>query len=125
MEIIIALVIIGVGLIWYFNAQKNKPEANKDSLAPYKVEPPKATVNAADLAGSTPLTITPQPAPLQSLPVSLGPVVSEPAPVVEPVASKPAKAKKAPAAKKPAAAKKPVAKKAPSKAKAAPKKKTA
>ena len=118
MEIIIALVIIGVGLIWYFNAQKNKPEANKDSLAPYKVEPPKATVNAADLAGSTPLTITPQPAPLQSLPVSLGPVVGE-------AESKPAKAKKAPAAKKPAAAKKPVTKKAPAKAKAAPKKKTA
>ena len=106
MEIIIALVIIGVGLIWYFNAQKNKPEANKDSLAPYKVETPKATVNAADLAGVEVATVA----------------VSAPAPVVE---EKPAKAKKAPAAKKTTAAKKPATKKAPAKAKATPKKKTA
>lgn len=121
MEIIIALVIIGVGLIWYFNAQRNKPETNKDSLAPYKVEPPKATVNAADLAGSTPLTITPTPSPLQSLPVSVAPVVEAPA-------EKPAKAKKPTVGKKAATSAKAAdkaVKKAPAKKKAPVKKKTA
>ena len=59
MEIIIGLAIVAVGVIWYFNAQKKKPETNNDAQAPYKVEPPKATVNAADLAGAT---VTPEPA---------------------------------------------------------------
>ena len=97
MEIIIAIAIIGVGLVWYFNAQKKKTESDNDALAPYKVETPKATVNAADLAG---VEIKPA-------------VVVETAPIVQPE-EKPAKAKKAPA-KKTAAAKKPAAKKAPAK----------
>lgn len=90
MEIIIALVIIGVGLIWYFNAKK-KDEANLPVA-----EPVKPTVNAADLA--QPLVITPSPNPMQSLPVSVA--APEPAPAVEAAPAKKAKAKKPAAAKK-------------------------
>lgn len=101
MEIIIALVIIGVGLIWYFNAQRNKSVTTT-------TEAPKATVNAADLA--EPVVITPSLNPMQSLPVT----VAEPAPV-EVVADAPAKKAKAkkPAAKKAPAKKAPAAKKTP------------
>lgn len=111
MEIIIGLAIVAVGVIWYFNAQKKKPEANNDAQAPYKVEPPKATVNAADLAG---VIITP------------APVVESTTPLPE---EKPAKKPRAPkvggkAAKSAKAADKAV-KKAPAKMKAPAKKKTA
>ena len=82
MEIIIALVIIGVGLIWYFNAKK------KDEAQLPAAEPAKPTVNAADLA--QPLVITPSPNPMQSMPVT---VATEPAPVAE---AKPAKKPRAP-----------------------------
>jgi hypothetical protein len=104
MEIIIALVIIGVGLIWYFNAQRKKSEIMEAA------EAPKATVNAADLV--EPVVITPSLNPMQSLPVS----VAEPAPApVEVVAEAPAKKAKAkkPAAKKAPAKKAPAAKKTP------------
>ena len=89
MEIIIALVIIGVGLIWYFNAKK-KDEANLPVA-----EPVKPTVNAADLA--QPLVITPSPNPMQSLPVSVAAPAVEAAPAKKAKAKKPAAAKKAPA----------------------------
>ena len=109
MEIIIALVIIGVGLIWYFNAKK-KDEANLPTA-----EPVKPTVNAADLA--QPLVITPSPNPMQSMPVT---VATEPVkePAVETVipAKKPRVGKKAAASAKAAdkASKaKPAAKKTP------------
>jgi hypothetical protein len=107
MEIIIAIAIIGVGLIWYYNAQRKKSESIEAA------EAPKATVNAADLA--EPVVITPSLNPMQSLPVT----VAEPAPApVEVVADAPAKkpaakkapAKKAPAKKAPAAKKTPVRK---------------
>ena len=90
MEIIIALVIIGVGLIWYFNAKK-KDEANLPTAEPVKP----ATVNASDLAAA--VVITPSPNPMQSMPVT---VATEPAPAVEAAPAKKAKAKKPAAAKK-------------------------
>jgi hypothetical protein len=115
MEIIIGLAIVVVGVIWYFNAQRKKPEANNDALAPYKVEPPKATVNAADLAG----------AEIKPVVVETAPIV-QPAPVAE---DKPTKKPRAPrvgekAAKTAKAADK-AAKKAPAKKRAPAKKKTA
>ena len=94
MEIIVALVVIGLVGYWLYSS--NKKSATPE-VAPYKVETP---VPAVDVA--------PQP------------VVVEGAGAVEAPAAKPAKAKKAPAAKKPAAkpaAKKPAAKKAPAKKK--------
>ena len=103
MEIIIALVIIGVGLIWYFNAKK-KDEANLPVA-----EPVKPTVNAADLA--QPLVITPSPNPMQSLPVSVAAPAVEAAPAKKPRVGKKAAAS-AKAADKASKAK-PAAKKTP------------
>lgn len=41
MELAIGLIIIvGVGVIWYFNAQKEKQVAESQPEAPYKLEPP-------------------------------------------------------------------------------------
>ena len=115
MEIIIGLAILAVGLVWYFNAQRKKPEANNDALAPYKVETPKATVNAADLAG-----------------VEIKPVVVETAPVAEPApvaaitaTKKPRAPKVGEKSAKTAKAADKATKKAPAKKKAPVKKKTA
>ena len=59
MEIIIGLVVVVVlGLLWHANTKK-PAERDNDALAPYKVETPKATVNAADLAG---VEVAPAPA---------------------------------------------------------------
>lgn len=46
MELVIALVIIGVGLIWYYNAKSRSAPAAKldqNDLAPYKIESPEVT----------------------------------------------------------------------------------
>jgi hypothetical protein len=108
MEIIVALVVIGLVGYWMYTANKAPAKTSqldvelKVESAPYKVETP---VPAGDVA--------PQP------------IAVEGAGAVEVPAAKPAKAKKAPAkkpaakpaAKKPAAPKKPAAKKAPAKKK--------
>ena len=90
MEIVIALAIIGVGLIWYYNGKsKSAPASTKEDqnhLAPYKIE-------------------TPEPAPV----VEAKGDWPFPTAVAEAPVEKP-KAKKAPAAKKPAAKKAPAAK---------------
>ena len=65
MEIVLALAIIGVGLIWYYNAKsKSAPDSSKQDqshLAPYKIEPPQpvievapAPVPAQDIKGNWP-----------------------------------------------------------------------
>lgn len=106
MEIIVALVVIGLVGYWLYSSNK---KSSTVEAAPYKVETP---VPAGDVA--------PQPEAVAA------PVAVEGAGIVEVPAAKPAKAKKAPAAKKPAAkpatkkpaaAKKPAAKKAPAKKK--------
>lgn len=116
MEIIIALVIIGVGLIWYFNAknQPKKPVETSVPEAPKKVEAPKVPAE--------PLTIPVVQGTSAggifnpvSLPVSLAetPKASEPAPAKKPRARKAAAAPAtaATAKKKKAPAKKTSAKK--------------
>lgn len=40
MELVIVIVLIAVGVIWYFNAQKGKKVAKSEPEAPYKVEAP-------------------------------------------------------------------------------------
>jgi type IV secretory pathway VirB10-like protein len=84
MEIIIALFIVGVGLIWYFNAQRKKSE----------------TMEAAETAKpAEPVVITPSLNPMQSLPVTVAepaPAPVEVAPTVEPA---PVEVAPAPAAK--------------------------
>lgn len=56
MEIIIAIVIVGVGLIWYYNnkaAEKQAQDAKNADEAPYKVEAQVVeTVNAEASVGS-------------------------------------------------------------------------
>lgn len=108
MEIIVALVVIGLVGYWLYSSNK---KSGTTEAAPYKVETP---VPAGDVA--------PQPVAVADVPVV---VAVEGAGAVEIPEEKPAKAKKAPAAKKPAAkkpaapkkpaAKKPAAKKTPAK----------
>ena len=50
MELVIAIAIIGVGLIWYYNDKiKNPVVSNKDATdeAPYKVEAPQVDAKAS------------------------------------------------------------------------------
>lgn len=98
MEIIIALFIIGVGLIWYFNAQRKKSE----------------TMEAAETAKpAEPVVITPSMNPMQSLPVTVAEPAPAPVEVAPVVAPAPAAKAKKPAAKKAPAKKAPAAKKTP------------
>ena len=101
MEIVLALAIIGVGLIWYYNNKKHSAPANPEP----KTEVPQSVVESV-------------PEPEQKangtwpFPTSVPPAEPEPMKAKKPVAKKPV-AKKVPA--KPAAikaAKKPAAKKA-------------
>ena len=121
MEIVIALAIIGVGLIWYYNGKsKSAPASTKEDqnhLAPYKIETPEP---AKCGCGRSPTGYCVglhklSEAEWASHPDNPKPVVEAkgdwpfPSPVAEAPVEKP-KAKKAPAAKKPAAKKAPAAK---------------
>lgn len=80
MELVIAIVLVAIGVIWYFNAQKGKKVAEAEPAAPYKVEPPKTVV-------LEPVVVTAKTAAVAEVKVEA------------PAEAKPAKAKK-PAAKK-------------------------
>lgn len=105
MEIIIALVIIGVGLIWYYNnkaAEKQIVDTKKENQAPYKVEPPETSANVKEVVAEAAVGT-----------VKVEASVQKPAKTKKAPAKKPAKPKaEKPKAEKPAAPKKPKAKKA-------------
>lgn len=107
MELVIALAIIGVGLIWYYNSKSRSAPTNTKSdhsdLAPYKIESPVVTPIIVPPEPSKPADDRVEaPAPVAQVDAS----VNWPFPQAQPVAAKPEKKKTAPRDKKTAEPKK-------------------
>ena len=106
MELVIALVIIGIGLIWYYNAKSRSATAAKpdqSDLVPYKIESPVVTPIIVPPEPSKPADDRVEaPAPVAQVDAS----ANWPFPQAQPVAAKPEKKKAAPRAKKAAEPKK-------------------